>query len=475
MKLAVPIQAAAKLSCVSICAGGLAISAAAPRAAENTDWVEQMRAQQQALAELESSYGPFDPSLIEPLRAMIRLLEEQSEYERVAELQQRQLALTRASLGLESPALIPLLEDMVSTGIALGDFEGVTDHLQLIRNLSAAQEDPEVLLRAIDMLAYWRLTGGAGADSRQRARNFFAARELIGELEDAAGELYGEDNPALVPRLYAGAMNAYQLVGLLNTRGGLSGAAVRELVRHDGAAGLRTSARGFSFNPLWSGSVTPVIEAGALVGERYLRAGMGKIDDMVDIFEAAGNSEGRAMAMIYRADFQLLLNRGTAFRRYREARELLLEAGVAAERVDLFFSRPQLLPVSRFHPTLEEAMARQEAELASWRPAQEDALHVAPFTAWDESAPNVRAPVSDAAFWEFERDYHQLELAFRINSRGDVSSVDIIAVEPDDRSSRRLARTAARDLRFRPAMAAGRGQRLREVRMLFLLPRGDGK
>ena len=443
-------------------------------AAEDTGWVEQMQAQEETLAELEFLHGSFDSSLIEPLRAMVRLLETRGEHERVAELQRRQLAVMRASLGLESLELLPLLREMALTGILAGDLAAVTGHLQLIRNLSVNERDPEALLRSIETLAHWHLTGGAGDRSRQRASSFLKARELIGEIEDAARELYGEDDPALVPWLYSSAMNSYQLVGLLNSGEGSSGATIRELVRHDGAIKLSTSARGFSYNPFRAGSVTPVIEAGDLVGELYLREGIGRIGDMIGIFEAQGNLEGQAMAMIYRSDFQLLLNRSSAFSQYREAQEMLREAGVAEERIERFFGRPQLLPVSRFHATLEQAIAQRDAELASWRPDGAGAVHVAPFRAWDESSPNVREPVSDNAFWELSPDYHAVDLEFNINSRGGVSSVSIVAADPDDRRSRRLARGAARELRFRPALEDGRGQRLRDVRMRFLLPgRGD--
>lgn len=442
-------------------------------AAEETGWAERMQAQEAALAALESLNGPFDPSLLEPLQAMVRLLEEQSEHERIAELQERQLGLMRTSLGLESPELIPLLREMARTRIAMGESDEVTDQLQLIRHLTASDDDPESLLQAIDALAYWYLSGGGGDSDRQRVQGFFEARDLIDELEDAAEEIYGEDDPAMIPWLYLAAMNQYQLVGMLNSEEGLSGRTIRELVRHDGATRLRNSARGFTYNPIWSSTVTPVIEQGELVGELYLREGIGKIADMADIFEQTGNPEGQAMAMVHRADFQLLLNRGTAFSRYREAQELLREAGIPEQRIELFFSRPQLLPASRFSPTLEEAIAQQEAELASWRPDQEDALYVAPYIAWDESAPNVRKPVSENAFWEFEHDYHQVDLEFRITSRGGVSSVDILSAEPDDRRSRRIARRTARDLHFRPPLENGRGQRLRDVQMRFLLPRRD--
>ncbi len=437
------------------------------------DWVAELRAQEEALAEIEARGGPFDPMLIEPLQAMTRLLEERGEHQRVAELQQRRLALMRTNLGLESPRLIPLLREMVLTGIRIGAAEQVTDHLRLIRHLSAAEDDPESLLRAMDSLAHWHLTGGAADSSQRRARDFFKARELIEEAEDVALELHGEDNPALAPWLYRGAMNLYQLVAVINTNAGLSGPALRELVRHDGGMKLRTSARGFSFNPIGATTVTPVVERGELVGELYLREAMGKIDDIGEIFASADNPEAEAMALIYRADFQLLLGRGTAFGQYRDAIGLLREAGIAEDRIEHFFSRPQPLPADRFHATLEAAIADHEAALAAWRPQAGDAIHVPPFAAWDQSAPNMRAPLSANAFWELPPNHHAIELEFNISSRGGVSSVEIIAAEPDDRRSRRLARDAARQLRFRPPLEEGRGQRLRDVRMQFLLPRRE--
>jgi len=455
---------------------GLAAEDAACGMAHGMDWVAELRAQEETLAELEARGGPFDPMLIEPLQAMIRLLEERGEHQRIAELQQRQLGLMRTNLGLESPRLIPLLREMVLTGIRIGEAEQVTDHLQLIRHLSAAEDDPESLLRAMDSLAHWRLTGGAADSSQRRARDFFKARELIEEAEEVALELHGEDNPAMAPWLYRGAMNLYQVVAVINTKAGLSGPALRELVRHDGGMKLRTSARGFTFNPIGSTTVTPVVERGELVGELYLREAMGKIDDIGEIFASAENPEAEAMALIYRADFQLLLGRGTAFGQYRDAIELLRGAGIAEDRIEHFFSRPQLLPADRFHSTLEAAIADHDAALAASRPQDPQtkaAAHVPPFTAWDQSAPNMRAPVSANAFWELPANQHAVELEFNISSRGGVSAVNIIAAEPDDRRSRRLARDAARQLRFRPPLEEGRGQRLRDVRMQFLLPRRE--
>ncbi len=453
---------------------GGALASAAEKAGRDQAWLAQMQAQQQVLAELESSRDSFDPALLEPLQAMIDLLEQRSEFERVAELQERQLGLMRAGFGLESPRLIPLLRQMVTTGVALGDAEAVTGHLQLLRHLQGVAGEPDELLQALDTLAHWHLTGGAGEDGRERAKNFFAARKLVEKLEKAAIELHGEGSPALAPWLYRSALSDYQLVAVLNSRQGLVSPMIRELVWHDGAMRLQGSVRGFSRSRLRTGTVTPVVEPGELVGEAYLREAVGKIDDIAELFDAAGDPEAQAMAMIYRADFQLLMGRGTAFSRYREAQQKLREAGVAESRIEWFFGRPQLLPANSFHASLGQAIAELEAELAPWRPEREEAAApVALYAAWDESAPNMRAPVSEHVFWEVAPNLHQIDLELDIDRRGGVSSVAVIAAVPDDHRSRRLAKQAVRELRFRPAMEAGRGLRVRDAQMRVLLPRRD--
>ena len=53
------------------------------------------------LEELESRFGPYDQSLLEPLDSMIALMIEARDYEKVAALQERQLQLVRTSMGLE--------------------------------------------------------------------------------------------------------------------------------------------------------------------------------------------------------------------------------------------------------------------------------------------------------------------------------------------------------------------------------------
>ena len=61
------------------------------------------------IVELESRYGPYDETLLEPLQALIAIAQSQGDLERAAEIQNRRLQITRTVLGFESPALVSLL------------------------------------------------------------------------------------------------------------------------------------------------------------------------------------------------------------------------------------------------------------------------------------------------------------------------------------------------------------------------------
>ena len=91
----------------------------------------------------------------------------------------------------------------------------------------------------------------------------------------------------------------------------------------------------------------------------YLREGLNIVKRIRKITEATGNAEAQAMAMIYDADFQMLLGLGTAAKLYRSAKEKLNEAGISEERVEAFFARPVVLPETQFYTSLDQALASQ--------------------------------------------------------------------------------------------------------------------
>lgn len=405
-----------KFLCTAILAASVVLRVGESLAASDEEWLEQMQVQENLLAELESTRGPTDLSLIEPLQAMVVLLRERSEYERVADLQEHQLELMRINHGPEGAELIPLLKEMVLIGVEAGDREAVSDFLRQLRVVTATQGDPVALLEAIEMQAYWHKTGGAGRTHKQRIESFFEAHELFDELEILLDDVFDEGDPAIVPWLYRVYMNKYHLLGLLNSERAVRAVAREELAWREGADALWAVGRATSGA---SASQT----AGRWGGGRFIPEAQETIEKITEVLEAAGDVEAQAMATIYEADFHLLMNWASAWRKYRDARELLRQAEVPEDRIAMFFSRPQQIPYTRFHSTLEEAIAQQQTDLSRWSAGNEDFVHVAGFTAWSESVPNVKSPISESVFWNEDSSYYEAELDININSVGFVPHV----------------------------------------------------
>jgi len=289
---------------------------------------EQLAAYQLQIEDLEFEFGPYHSSLIEPLESMIALLNEDEDYEEVALLQDRQLQVMRTELGFEHPDLVPLLQSIITTQMALGNWVAVSDQLEHIRYLrtTVEGENKEILLAAIQDQIGWLFNRITIEDRREQVRNFFEIRDLYEEIEDIVEDTYGEDSLEAAPWLYKIAYHEYHLVSFLNGSKGL------------GSESLESQNRsGFSSNSFFgNASVIPAIERGRPVGDRYLRDAYSMVKNIQEVVEENSDIEAQAMIKIYRSDFQLLSDRGSAIRSYREARDMLLEAGIAEEEVNWF-------------------------------------------------------------------------------------------------------------------------------------------
>ncbi len=424
------------------------------------------------LEELESRFGPYDQSLLEPLDSMIALMIEARDYQRVAALQERQLQLVRTSLGLEHPDVIPVIEDIIANQIRLEDWPAVSDRLEHIRDVTGANSSFSTmdLLSAIDDQAYWYFSRVYLDASEHSARHFMQARELYREVEALAEDDYGSSSPALFPWLYRRAVVEYQLVQFLNAPDGLGSDTIARLIRKEGRTRLQNTSRLFvDVDAIFGlGTNIPVVDGGQAIGETYLRDGLNFIGRIREIADAEGDTEVLAMAKIYRADFQLLMGFGTAFREYREAQELLREAGISDSKIEEYFNRPSMIPNDRFFTRFDEMVSYQSQIRAQLADQLEEIIHVGVMTAWHESLPAVEKPVSTDSILALEFGYNQVDLSFNISRRGAVSSVDVLAAAPDERRVRRKAARALRDVQFRPAIVDGKAERVRDVQIRYL-------
>lgn len=442
-------------------------------AREASELLQDIERYEQQLEEYESEFGFFDIRLREPLIAIEALHAKLGNYPEVRTTQNRRLQLTRAALGLEHPDIIPLVEAMVRTDIRLSNWIEVSDHLEHLRTLAIANYgiDSEQAMLALQRQASWYEVRVYVDENRERADNFMEARDIYEKLLDLAEDKYGEGDPRLVPWLNRRAYSLYQQVAGLNVDSPVAMDMIQETVRKDGPARLETSRmRGF-INPISPGGINrviPVTEKGEPVGVAYLRLANGFINDIEDIAEALGDAEMAAMAQLYHGDYAYLQGRSIGRSDYREAREKLLALGIEAERLDAFFGRPMIIPIPIFYSSFSDLEAYQrsgselplvgEVDVAEDADPWETPIHLGQFRAWEQGLASIPLPQPVDGLLEFQTPLYSVDVRFRINSRGNISGVKGLGIEPEDRRARSQAVRAVRNLQFRPALYGNRAK-----------------
>lgn len=452
--------------------GGLWTTAAAQDSelAEVTALVADVENFESQLADLESEFGPYHRSLLEPLNNLIELASGQGDFERVAELQSRQLQVVRTVMGFQHPDIKPLLQDIIRNEIRLQNWDAVSDHLEHLRYLEGG-DGPSItpeLLDVIEQQANWYMARVYLETPDRRGRNFMAARDLYSDLVDKAAELYGDESGEFIPWLYRHAMMEYRLVALMNAEGSVASDTIDRLVRAEGTARLQSFRRGGAGinNILRSGRYVPVVEEDQLIGELYLRDAWNAASKIGDIAAQQGNLEAQAMALIYEGDFQEIAGRSTSVRKYREAQSLLLEAGVSQSRIDQFFSQPMIIPMPDLFLTLDDALHFQ-TEARDEVGAGEDILHIGTLVEWQEDISGVHQPATGADYLGVGLSYNQVDASFSVSASGRISSVEVIEAIPPDRRVERHAIRALREIRVRPAVIEGRARRSRDVHIRY--------
>lgn len=455
-------------------------------------------AQQKALyleqiEELESQYGPLDRRLLEPLEALAALESEQGDVESAGATLRRQLQITRNAYGFEDPRLLPIYNALIRTAVVQGLWEEVGDTLTrrsqlLIDQVDGEQEPAEgielqyLTALTLGLQADWLVQQLAFLPTRDAVRTFFEAREIEDRINDFANKALEalEDDDELdldvfaqwARLAYRQALSDTSLVQMLNAGGGFAYDSVDYLTRRQGLAAMQKLSSPGLGGRLASGPLNrvPVLEQGDPVGIGYLRDSfftVKRLDTQLEKWvesASAVNSESReralemlAMLRIAKGDFQIIQQRGSGIKEYKQAQELLLRAGFAQRSIDEYFSRPVQIPPQELALTFEESPAEQC--LSSTAALSERLLSV-PQPKIDD--PNLQLALPSVT----------LPLQFDVSRRGRVSNVTV-QEEFEDKAMQRLARAARRALRdqqFRPVVFEGRTRRARQQCMSLRVP-----
>jgi len=173
----------------------------------------ELQQRQASIVEMEIELGIYDPALIEAYTDLAAFYNEIGQYQDAVDLYRQALQVARISAGLNSDRQLPLIDRLISSNLALNDWQSTDDmhHLRYyLKNRLYDPADPR-FVTAIDEMGQWKLRA---MRENLLERNY---RGLNGEASDLS-DLYQNaiariqsrpdyNEPSLLP-LYQGKSQA---------------------------------------------------------------------------------------------------------------------------------------------------------------------------------------------------------------------------------------------------------------------------
>ncbi|MEQ9344339.1 MAG: hypothetical protein RIN53_14865 [Gammaproteobacteria bacterium] len=125
----------------------------------------------------------------------------------------------------------------------------------------------------------------------------------------------------------------------------------------------------------------------------------------------------------------------------------------------MFFKQAVIIPLKKFHLTIDSAMQEQEPLALTPILGSEigdDVQYGLEFTAWNESLRFTRRPDRTSLFSGLSTELHSVLLELTIDKQGNLRNVSSLFSIPDSGRDRAFARDAVEELLFRPNPTANR-------------------
>ncbi|MEX1032670.1 MAG: hypothetical protein WDZ30_04870 [Cellvibrionaceae bacterium] len=423
----------------------------------------------EAIRNIELASGAYDQQLQEPLNALAGALSERGEHAEAVSVYSRLLHVSRVNNGFYEEDQLRIVDRIIANNAAQRDWRALNDNHDYLYWLykRVYQNDRVKLAEGLNKVHDWKLGMLGIIDQSGTARQLLELEQIADELVAATEQAPGGDHATAAHVLYRRALIHYLYAVAIDE----SGNTARRLAEHE----LRY---------LRTGAVMDIAEQAPLFSNvdtkplilSHLRKGKSAIEQIVASAaadtEPANAKEAEAMARLYLADWELLMDRrDAALNGYREAYALLLEAGIATEQVDAFFSRPVVIPADRYRGEfpVEElprpvAMDTDESGVSH--------LRVDDYLAWTATLPGLAFPRNIQPAYLAPEMNHHVELEFDITLRGKAFKTK----DPHLLSVRAANGNTSQVVIVEDA-AIGEGrkhQALEEVRLLVFRPRLEG-
>ncbi len=362
---------------------------------------------QQQVSLLEQALGRHDPALTEYLRTLAQNYAALSQHEESREILERAIQIQRSSEGLFTASQIPLFLSRMDDDVALGNWEEIKRDIEYLKWLlqegSVALDDTTV--EALVRLARLHLIGIAEDLPSERSGHYRSAAELGLLALDVSEVVWGISDRRRLD-LHYGLLKLFYLQSL---------------------AVQRVDDTSYELRAIVPGS-TIVRSREAVLGRLYY-AGLNLFSAMADVIslgDGENKQEAQAMLRLYRADWDLMFNQDTAQESYLAAYSAMIAAAIPEATLDALFVAPQLLPVPRFHLTVQEAIAELPTvstaaieEVESFTAVEEGYLDTQD---WYGDIPAVRFPIFAPSLLYFSASGLQdMWLSFNLDSLNKVS------------------------------------------------------
>ncbi len=394
----------------------------------------------QQISDIETEFGPYDQKLLEPLQTLTDLFIEVEDLEEAESLLDRRLQLLRIVEGPSTLNQLPVISNQISISLRNSQWASVSDHLEYIRLLHSQNQNVDAIaaLSALNNIRYWHQSLVFVDDVEQSLNHIIESRKVLPDILSLVEQEFANEPRQIVSWLYGIALDQHRVAGFIGPNGILEGQRLVALIQ--------------------------------------------------EIVQSMGDPEAAAMAMLYVADFEALHQRWIAVPglgnrvasrirggadSYSAAMELLAEAGLEQEKIDEFFTRPVLIPVSQFHFSLDDALAQQVADGYSLEPTEESEdqiTHIGVFTGWSENFPSAPHPPLPDFETGFYSGMNSALVKFDIDTLGRPRSIRIEQSDPDSRNVRSAAILAIETSQFRPVFSEGRWIRMEDLTMQFNYP-----
>lgn len=288
--------------------------------------VQVMRDYDQAIVAIEQNGGAWDQALTEELAALGALQQQDGAHPQAIDTLSRAMHINRINEGLHTLGQVPLVERMIDSYAALGDWPSVDlyqNYLYFIQQKAYGSDDPR-LIPVLHRLGQWNIEAFNLGFGDPLGGRLSTAQLLFNAATRMVGIHFGRNDERYVSYLRSVAHSAY-LVSLHPDQ-------MSEIDRID----YLTSRENLRRQLNEPRSPEP----------RGYQAGVDALQEVVDIYREEGSEPYKlAEALANQADWQLMFDRFRAAQEiYEEAWQVLAETENGEELIAQLFGQVRPIP-----------------------------------------------------------------------------------------------------------------------------------